>query len=61
MVGTMGIIFLIVPETPWWLLANGKRDKAARIMHKFDNKSKPTNIERRLVCSDLSDLLMQPH
>lgn len=28
MVGSMLIIFLLLPESPWWLVSRGKIDKA---------------------------------
>ncbi|KAF4551087.1 Sugar (and other) transporter-like protein 49 [Elsinoe fawcettii] len=33
MIGVMLVIFLLLPESPWWLASKGKTDKAAKILN----------------------------
>ncbi|KAF7553525.1 hypothetical protein G7Z17_g3531 [Cylindrodendrum hubeiense] len=32
MIGVIAIIFVLLPETPWWLVSQGKLDKAAKVL-----------------------------
>ncbi|SMR42963.1 unnamed protein product [Zymoseptoria tritici ST99CH_1E4] len=36
MVGTMGTIFFLLPETPWWLVQKGRSSDAAKILRKYN-------------------------
>lgn len=32
MIGAIAIIFVLLPESPWWLVSKGKLDKAAKVL-----------------------------
>ncbi|KAH7339191.1 general substrate transporter [Pyrenochaeta sp. MPI-SDFR-AT-0127] len=35
MIGVAGIIFVLLPESPWWLVSKGKLDKAKKVLNKY--------------------------
>ncbi|WWD09795.1 hypothetical protein V865_007923 [Kwoniella europaea PYCC6329] len=35
MIGVMGIIFVLLPESPWWLVSKGKLDKASKVLQRY--------------------------
>ncbi|WRT67474.1 uncharacterized protein IL334_004446 [Kwoniella shivajii] len=35
MLGIMGIIFVLLPESPWWLVSKGKLDKAGTMLQRY--------------------------
>ncbi|KAI0483399.1 general substrate transporter [Xylariaceae sp. FL0804] len=36
MIGVMGLIFILLPETPWWLVGKGKNEKAAKVLTRYN-------------------------
>ncbi|WVW82736.1 hypothetical protein I302_104747 [Kwoniella bestiolae CBS 10118] len=35
MIGVMGVIFILLPESPWWLVSKGKLDQASKMLHRY--------------------------
>ncbi|WWD01055.1 hypothetical protein V866_007993 [Kwoniella sp. B9012] len=35
MIGVMGIIFVLLPESPWWLVSKGKLDKTSKVLQRY--------------------------
>lgn len=51
MIGATIIIFLFLPESPWWLVSKNKHDKAKRILEGFHGKVPGYNVQEQIVCS----------
>jgi hypothetical protein len=51
MVGVMLIIFILLPETPWWLAGKGKLDKAAKVLLGYSGHIEGYNVEEKIVRS----------
>lgn len=49
MIGVIAIIFLAIPETPWWLASKGKVDKAAKVLELFYGKVEGHDIQEQIV------------
>ena len=49
MVGAIGIIFAIIPETPWWLASKGKLDKAAKVLHRINGTVEGYDVTEQVV------------
>jgi hypothetical protein len=49
MVGVMLIIFLLIPETPWWLASKEKLDKAAKVLLKYNGHVEGYNVDEVIV------------
>jgi len=51
MVIPIGIVFALLPETPWWLASKGKLDKAAKVL-RFCNGGVPGyDVQEQIVSS----------
>ncbi|KXL47851.1 hypothetical protein M433DRAFT_73034 [Acidomyces richmondensis BFW] len=48
MVGTMGIIFFLIPETPWFLASKGKLAKAGKILTRFNGHIPGYNVQEHI-------------
>ncbi|CZS96291.1 probable maltose permease (MalP) [Rhynchosporium graminicola] len=48
MVGGMLLIFLCVPESPWWLVSKGKVDKAAKVLQKYNGHLEGYNVDEMI-------------
>ncbi|WWC69105.1 uncharacterized protein I206_103041 [Kwoniella pini CBS 10737] len=44
MIGVMGIIFFLIPESPWWLVSKGKLDQASRMLAKYHGRIEGYNV-----------------
>ncbi|WWC60749.1 uncharacterized protein I303_103325 [Kwoniella dejecticola CBS 10117] len=44
MIGIMGIIFVLLPESPWWLVGKGKLDKASRVLERYYGRIEGYNV-----------------
>lgn len=51
MIGAMLIIFILLPETPWWLASKGKLDKAKKVLLKYNGHLEGYNAQEVIVSS----------
>lgn len=49
MIGMMLAIFLLIPETPWWLAGKGKLEKAEKILLKYNGHIKDYDVKEHIV------------
>ena len=49
MVGLIAVIFVIIPESPWWLVSQGKIDKAGKILNWFNGKVDGYSVDEQIV------------
>jgi sugar porter (SP) family MFS transporter len=48
MVGAIGIIFVFLPETPWWLASKGKLDQSRKVLQLFNGGVEGYDIEEQI-------------
>lgn len=48
MVIPIGIVFALLPETPWWLASRGKLEKASKVLHLFNGGVEGYDIEEQI-------------
>jgi len=49
MVIPIGIVFALLPETPWWLASQGKVDKAAKVLKLCNGGVEGYDIQEQIV------------
>lgn len=49
MVGAMGIIFFLLPESPWWLVSKGKLEKGSKMLSKYQGHLQGYSVEEEIV------------
>lgn len=49
MIGVSAIIFVFLPETPWYLVSKGKLDKAAKVLTRMHGRKEGYNIQEQVV------------
>ena len=49
MVGLMIIIFILLPESPWWLVSKGKIEKATKTLLKYNGHVEGYNVDEVIV------------
>ena len=49
MIGMMLAIFLLIPETPWWLAGKGKLEKAEKILLRYNGHIKDYDVKEHIV------------
>lgn len=55
MIGAIGIIFAMLPETPWYLASKGKLDKATKVLQLCNGGVEGYDIQEHIV-----SLLLNP-
>jgi hypothetical protein len=53
MVGVMGIIFCLLPETPWWLVQKNRASDAAKVLRKYNGHVEGYIVQETIVRSTL--------
>ncbi|KAL5357702.1 general substrate transporter [Aspergillus floccosus] len=48
MVGATAVIFLLIPETPWWLASKGKIDQTAKVLKQCNGKVEGYDIQEQI-------------
>ncbi|KAJ5362160.1 hypothetical protein N7541_003004 [Penicillium brevicompactum] len=48
MVGLIAVIFLLIPESPWWLVSQGKIDKGAKILNRLNGKVDGYSVDEQI-------------
>lgn len=49
MIGVTIMIFLIIPESPWWLVSKGKLDSTSKILERYNGRVEGYNIPEQIV------------
>jgi hypothetical protein len=49
MIGVAGVIFLLVPETPWWLVSKGKTQQAEKVLKTCNGSVPGYDIQDQIV------------
>lgn len=49
MMGLMLIILILLPESPWWLVSQGRVEKAAKVLNMFYGHVDGYNVHEQLV------------
>lgn len=60
MIGAIAIIFVLLPESPWWLVSKGKLDKAAKVLTFCNGKVDGYDVQEQIVRGMLLDCLELP-
>lgn len=53
MIGTMGIIFVFLPETPWWLLSKGRREQAKKVLLRYNGHLQNYDVNKVVVSESI--------
>jgi hypothetical protein len=54
MVGIAGIIFVLIPESPWWLVGKDQFDKAEKVLTFCNGRVEGYDTQQHIVRSNLS-------
>lgn len=49
MVGVMGVIFVLLPETPWWLVQKNRSSDAAKVLRRYNGHVEGYNVQETIV------------
>jgi len=49
MIGIMGIVFVFLPETPWWLCGKSKTEEAAKVLNRYNGHIEGYNANSAIV------------
>lgn len=49
MIGISAVIFLFIPESPWWLTSKDNPDKAAVILQKYYGHAEGYDVQEQIV------------
>lgn len=50
MVGLSGIIFVAIPESPWWLVGKDRHEKALKVLHLCNGTVEGYDVQEQIVC-----------
>jgi SP family general alpha glucoside:H+ symporter-like MFS transporter len=53
MVIPIGIVFALLPESPWWLASKGKTEKAAKVLRLCNGGVEGYDVEEQIVSLSL--------
>jgi hypothetical protein len=56
MVGVIAIIFVFIPESPWWLVSKNKIDEAAQILTRCNGNVEGYSVDEQIVRHFLTPL-----
>jgi hypothetical protein len=59
MVGLAGIIFVFLPESPWWLVGKDRHEKASKVLHLCNGRVQGYDVQEQIVWFSL-DLCNRP-
>ncbi|CRG86849.1 General alpha-glucoside permease [Talaromyces islandicus] len=48
MIGAIAIIFILIPETPWWLVSKGKFDQASKVLRRYNGKLQDFDVQEQI-------------
>jgi hypothetical protein len=57
MIGGIGVIFVFLPESPWWLASKGKLEKAAKILHSCNGQVEGYDVQEQIVSSNTKEII----
>ncbi|KAH6967855.1 general substrate transporter [Ilyonectria sp. MPI-CAGE-AT-0026] len=60
MIGVIIIIFVFLPETPWWLVSQGKLDKASKVLQLCNGHIEGYDIQEQIGIMDAT-VMMERH
>lgn len=49
MVGSIAIIFVFLPESPWWLVSKGKIEHATKVVWICNGRVQDYNVQEQIV------------
>ncbi|KAJ5946930.1 hypothetical protein N7454_003769 [Penicillium verhagenii] len=52
MIGVIAIIFVLIPESPWWLVSKGKVDRAAKILQTYNGGVEGYDVQEQINVMD---------
>lgn len=61
MVGVIGIVFAVIPESPWWLASKGKLDKAAKVLHRINGSVEGYDVAEQVEVMNATVLVERQH
>jgi MFS transporter, SP family, general alpha glucoside:H+ symporter len=51
MIGVILLIFIVIPESPWWLASKGKVDRASKVLHRCYGSVEGYDVAQQIVSS----------
>lgn len=57
MIGIIAIIFVLLPESPWWLVSKGRHDQASKVLILCNGRVRGYNVEEQIVSLFLTGIM----